>query len=320
MHERELVSVVIPTRRRPQWIVCAVESVLKQSYTFLQVIVVVDGSDPETMNALQYCKDARLEVIALEENTGGSEARNIGVRAAQGEWIAFLDDDDWWMAEKLERQMQLAANSRVRYPIVSSRLLARSRDIERVLPRRLLKPGEAVGNYLFCRRGFTYGDGLLQTSTLLVRRNLLLQAPFQKDLKRHQDWDWLLKVSQRPDVEILMLPEPLTVMRVERTDGSVSRMGDWKTSQVWAKQNRSLMSARAYSFFISTECVSRARRSGVRMSALLPLFWECFWSGQPGLRQMALFFFFCFVPEDIRRQLRDRLLRTKTAMECEAYS
>lgn len=320
MHERELVSVVIPTRRRPQWIVCAVESVLRQSYTFLQVIVVVDGSDPETMNALQYCKDARLEVIALEENTGGSEARNIGVRAAQGEWIAFLDDDDWWMAEKLERQMQLAANSRVRYPIVSSRLLARSRDIERVLPRRLLKPGEAVGNYLFCRRGFTYGDGLLQTSTLLVRRNLLLQAPFQKDLKRHQDWDWLLKVSQRPDVEILMLPEPLTVMRVERTDGSVSRMGDWKTSQVWAKQNRSLMSARAYSFFISTECVSRARRNGVRMSALLPLLWECFWSGQPGLRQMALFFFFCFVPEDMRRQLRDRLLRTKTAMECEAYS
>ncbi len=82
-----LVSVVIPTHRRPQWVVCAIESALGQSYAQLEVIVVIDGPDTETMPALQRFNDERLRVIELEVNIGGSEARNAGVRAARGEWV-----------------------------------------------------------------------------------------------------------------------------------------------------------------------------------------------------------------------------------------
>jgi glycosyltransferase involved in cell wall biosynthesis len=296
-------------------VVRAVESALRQSCAPFEVIVVVDGPDVETVRALEAFEDERLQVITLDENVGGSEARNIGTYAARGEWIAFLDDDDWWMTEKLERQMQVAVNAQAHFPIVASRLLARGPDNERIFPRRLFKPGDAVSDYLFCRHSFAYGDGMLQTSTLLIKRDLLLEVPFRKGLKRHQDWDWLLRVGGRPNVEIVMLPEALTVMRVAGQGASVSRTADWETSLAWARQNRALMSAKAYAFFISTECVPRARRSGAGIYALLQLLWECFSRGKPGLMQMALFVSFSAIPEKACKRLRNRTMQAVTAME-----
>jgi glycosyltransferase involved in cell wall biosynthesis len=292
----------------------AVESALGQSYASLEVVVVIDGADQETALALERCRDQRLRFLMLEENAGGAEARNVGVRAACGEWIAFLDDDDEWVPEKLEKQMAFATALQAPYPIVSSRLLARSPETERVLPRRLYVSGQSVSEYLFCRRGFAYGDGMLQTSTLLVKRDLLQEVPFLKGLKQHQDWDWLLKVAWRPDIVIAMSPEVLTVMRAEGANESVSRSAAWENSLAWARKNRQLMTAKAYSFFVTTECVPRARKNGAGMLVLLRLFWECLWHGQSSVRQMLLFFFFYAIPERARRELRDRVMHTaKTA-------
>jgi len=297
--ERALVSVVIPTRGRPQWVVCAVTSALIQSYLCLEVIVVVDGPDPETVGALRGIDDERLRLIELTEPVGGSEARNVGVRAAGGEWVAFLDDDDQWAAQKVEKQMEAAAHIHARHPIISSRLLANGTDGNRVLPRRLYTPREDVSNYLFCRTGLSYGDGMLQTSTLITRRSLLLEVPFLKGLKQHQDWDWLLKVAKRTDVEIAMLPEALTLMRAAGQGESVSRGADWKASLAWAKMARPAMTARAYSFFIATECVPRARKCGAGPGALLQLCWELIWGGRFGFRQFVLFLSFCLRPKRI---------------------
>jgi glycosyltransferase involved in cell wall biosynthesis len=301
-----LVSVVIPTHKRPQGVARAVESALAQSYLRLEAIVVIDGPEPETLRMLRCFDDDRLRLIMLEESAGGAEARNIGARAAYGEWIAFLDDDDEWLPDKLKRQMERAARMRMENPVLSSRLVERSCKTERVLPRRFYKTGENVAEYLFCRTGFAYGEGMLQTSTLLAKRKLLLDVPFQKGLARHQDWDWLLKISERPDVQIAMLPEVLTVMHVAEDVDSVSRTGDWRFSLEWVKASRQRMSGRAYSFFIATECVPRARRCSAGGIAMLRLLWECVWRGQLGLRQTALFAGFCLVPGEVRRKLRNR--------------
>jgi len=284
--------------------------VLQQSYAKLEAIVVIDGPDRETAHLLQDFEDDRLRLIMLEENVGGSEARNIGVRAARGEWVAFLDDDDQWMPTKLAKQMEAAAGSRAEYPIVSSRLLARGLDAERVLPQRLYVSGESMADYLFCRKRFVYGEGLLQTSTLLTKRKLLIDVPFQKGLNRHQDWDWLLKAARRPDVEVVMLPEALTLMQVEGQSGSVSRAADWRPSFEWVKSVRRFMSARAYAFFITTECVPRALKCGAGAATILRLLWECVWRGQPGVRQMMLLACFCLIPEGVRKSLRVITART----------
>lgn len=315
MRGRALVSVVIPTYRRPQWVVCAVESALGQSYAPLEVIVIVDGPDPETICVLQGITDERMRLIVLDENAGGSEARNMGVREARGEWVAFLDDDDQWVAEKLEMQMETAARVRARYPIIGSRLVACGPGGNRKLPRRLYTADENIGDYLFCRHSFSYGDGMLQTSTLLVKRDLLLDCSFLKGLKRHQDWDWLLRIAARPDVEVAMLPEALTLMHVAEQGESVSRSADWSASLAWARLSRTLMSGSAYAFFITTECVPRARKCGAGLGVLMRLFWECIWRGQPGMRQMALFFFFCMAPQRVQKELRSRRVKAVSTSE-----
>src|SRR3954464_7324232 len=95
------VSVVIPTRFRPDMVVRAVRSALSQSEGPREVIVVIDGPDQATSMSLRGIDDGRLVVHEAPSNGGPGRARNAGVAMCSGEWIAFLDDDDEWMSTKL---------------------------------------------------------------------------------------------------------------------------------------------------------------------------------------------------------------------------
>ena len=99
-----LVSVVIPVRDREQFIIRAVESVLVQTWTRLELIVVNDGSRDRTGHLLAHVKDDRLTVIT-QENKGVSAARNRGLAQARGGLLALLDSDDYWLENKLSRQV-----------------------------------------------------------------------------------------------------------------------------------------------------------------------------------------------------------------------
>jgi len=200
------VSVVIPTRGRPELAERAVRSALAQGFEEIEVVVVVDGPDRETAETLRRFHDERLHVVHLGENVGGSEARNIGVRFARGEWIALLDDDDQWYPDKLEKQWKTAISMKGKYALVASQFIERGEDAERVLPRRMPERDEAFSEYLFARRGWQSGEGFLQTSTLFASRDLMLKMPFTRGLKRCQDLDWLLHAASLPEVELRVLP------------------------------------------------------------------------------------------------------------------
>src|SRR5215475_11016084 len=120
------VSVVIPTLARPDLVARAVRSALAQTVENIEVIVVIDGPDDETPPALAAIGDARLRVVQLAERGGAPNARNSGVRAALAPWTALLDDDDEWLPNKLEIQLDLAKNALVPMPIVASRLINRT--------------------------------------------------------------------------------------------------------------------------------------------------------------------------------------------------
>src|SRR5579863_7499544 len=109
MAQEPIVSVVVPTRNRPELVVRAVSSALAQTLTRMEVIVVIDGPDEDTARALAEIRDDRLTVIALPSSLGGSEVRNIGAQHSRGEFIAFLDDDDEWSPNKLQRQLDMAS-------------------------------------------------------------------------------------------------------------------------------------------------------------------------------------------------------------------
>jgi glycosyltransferase involved in cell wall biosynthesis len=99
------VSVVIPVYNRPDLLQRAVKSVSRQSFTPFEILVVDDGSTP-AVGPLKDFNSIDVKVLRNEQNKGVSAARNLGIREANGDWIALLDSDDEWMEEKLQKQIQ----------------------------------------------------------------------------------------------------------------------------------------------------------------------------------------------------------------------
>ena len=115
-----LVSVVIPTYNRANKIVKAIKSVQDQTFENWEIIVVDDGSQDKTCEVIEQIlnKDQRIRLIRHQKNKGAQAARNIGIKAAKGEWIAFLDSDDQWLPESLELRLKVARKENV--PVVYS--------------------------------------------------------------------------------------------------------------------------------------------------------------------------------------------------------
>jgi glycosyltransferase involved in cell wall biosynthesis len=302
-----LVSAVIPTRGRPDLLVCAIRSALRQTWRPLEVIVVLDGPDLATKERLASLADPRLRVVILPEISGGGAARNAGVRAAAGDWIAFLDDDDEWLPDKIERQMRATREISAWFPIITCRLIARSPSASRVLPPRVYNPAQPVADYLFCRSGLADSGGLMQTSTLLAPRDLLLAVPFRDGLAMHQDWDWIIRVAAYEGVVISMLAKPLAIWRVEDRRATVGRGLGWQFSLRWIREMRCLISRRAFSSFVAVQCVWRAKASHAGPIPRLRILWAFLFEGRPDRLSALHFLVFGLVPATVRRAVRDSL-------------
>lgn len=302
-----LVSAVIPTRGRPALLASAIRSALRQTWPPIEVVVVVDGPDPATAAYLQTVTDSRLRVVYLGERCGGSDARNAGVRAARGNWIAFLDDDDEWLPGKIARQMRAAHAMPDWFPVVSCRLIAQSPASRRILPRQPYNRSQPIAEYLFCRKSLRDPGGLLQCSTLLAPRELLLAVPFSSGLAMHQDWDWVIRAASHKGVGFSMLHQPLSIWRVEDNRPTVGRDADWKTSLSWIRGARACISPRAFSWFIAIQCAWRVQSSRSGLNARITLLRALLFEGKPEVRSLVSFLLFMFVPAHLRRLLRRRL-------------
>jgi glycosyltransferase involved in cell wall biosynthesis len=304
-----LVSAVIPTRNRPDLVVRAVESALAQTYANIEVVVVIDGPDTLTQSALAAIADTRLRVVALNQSVGGGEARNVGVQHAGGEWIGFLDDDDEWLPEKIERQMRAAGSSTAQFSIVCSQVFARNPNAELVWPEN--PPRAPFSEYLLVRSRLGYGEGLMQTSTLLAKRELIERVPFQKGLRKHQDWDWILRCVELPEVEVMYVSEPLAVWNLDDGRERASRADAWLVSWDWIKSSRSRVTARAYAAFIATNVAPQAASQNA-WRAFLPTAKELFSPGSPRPRDLMMFAGAWFFPVRVRGALR-RLVHARSS-------
>jgi glycosyltransferase involved in cell wall biosynthesis len=254
---RPIVTVVIPTRNRPELVLRAVQSALKQTLLDIEVIVVIDGPDPRTVDALAAISDPRLRTIPLPVSVGGSDARNVGAQGGRGEFVALLDDDDEWVAHKLASQLAAARAVKVPFPVITSRLIARRPDRDEVWPHRRMHDGESMSEYLFCRENsIRQGEGFIQSSTLFIPRDLLLHVPFQSGLPRHQDWDWLIRVAVCPGVKILMVWETLVIYYIDAQRKSVSAGRAADPSTDWVNANR-LVTPKARAYFYATQVAVR---------------------------------------------------------------
>ncbi|HYY68731.1 MAG TPA: glycosyltransferase family 2 protein [Terriglobales bacterium] len=295
-----LVSAVIPTRHRPKSLRRAVESALMQTYPVAEVVVVMDGPDPLTESMLQAVNEPRIRRITLPFPVGASDARNAGVAAAHSEWIAFLDDDDEWLPHKIERQLAALPHSHDD-PIVSCRFIARTDSGDFIWPGRLPQPSEPLCEYLLARRGLRRNDGFIATPTILTRRSLLCRVPFRSGLKKHQDWDWILRATKSA-AQVLFSPEVLAKCEM-RTHTSTSRSPDWRFSLKWIEENRALVTRRAYSGFVTTHVAWQAAAQQ-EWRAFLPLLCHAGCRGSLAPADLLRYLGFWTVPGHARRWLR----------------
>ena len=108
----ELVSVIMPVFNAEAHVAEAISSVLNQSYERLELIIIDDASTDESFKIINGIQDSRLKCIRLEKNGGAGVARNEGIRSAKGRYIAFIDADDLWLKEKLEKQLEFMRESK----------------------------------------------------------------------------------------------------------------------------------------------------------------------------------------------------------------
>ena len=302
-----LVTVVIPTYRRPDLVKQAVQSALAQTLKSIEVIVVIDGPDQEVRKILAEITDSRLQVIEKPVNEGCTAARMTGVNAASAQWIAYLDDDDEWMPRKLERQFETVSSSQYHFPIASCYVQARFPGSVDVLPRRIPSAAEHLSEYLFVRHSPFYGDGLIQTSTMLTSKELILKVPCKSDV--HDDWGWMLAAIQHEGVGVEFVPEVLSIWNLDANRFSMSRSFKWKESLLWIRNNCSVVTPYAYSPFILSEVGERAAGDRAWRS-FLPLLWEAVSLGNPQLGDLRLYLGLWLIPRRLRPWLRQRLTPT----------
>jgi glycosyltransferase involved in cell wall biosynthesis len=305
-----LVSTVIPTRGRPELLLRAVRSVLAQTLREIEAVIVIDGEDPATELALEALarEDKRVRVVALPTSVGGSDARNRGVDAALGEWVAFLDDDDEWLPGKLQAQFEAVTASTAPVVIGTCKIIARTPGSDYVWPRRMPEPGEQICEYLLARRTLSRGEGSIQTSTFFVRRALMQAEPFKSGQLKHQDTEWLLRVGQLPGAKAVFANEVLAIHYIEEERASVSSKANWRYSLEWVRRDRHLFTPRALAGFVFHHIAPEASEQG-EWRAFPTLLLEVLRYGKSVPRDYAIFLAMWLLPRRRRRHLRDWIAR-----------
>ena len=258
------MSVVIPTYRRVPEMCEAVRSVLAQTYTNFEVIVVADGPDAEAREAVERLASAdravRLRYLELSVNSGPAEARNAGLRASHGAWLTFLDDDDTMLPEKIERAARLADHADVR-KMISCRTIYRHDGRDDVWPKRPIGPEEDVADYILLRPSLLGRPGVLPLQTLLIHRSILEQVPFTTH-NDHEDWSWLLEAWHVAGARVEFVWEPLVVYNIVTESISRSRRMNWRDSLAWAGRYRRWIGDGAFNSFLTTKVALKAKRAG----------------------------------------------------------
>jgi glycosyltransferase involved in cell wall biosynthesis len=302
-----LVSVVIPTLRRPAMLTRALASVFRQTWQSIEVIVVVDGPDAETIALLQAIDDPRLNVIVNPRSLTAAGARNAGLDRAKGEWIAFLDDDDEWWPDKLAKQLSYAADRGPVLVTCLSRVVTPKTSFVR--PQIIYNKATPIDEYLFDQLSPFADYGFIQTSSYLMPRALCEEIRFRAD-NPHDDWDFLLRLSKRFLVPVETVPEVLVTLYVDEPRQSLSKAGTWLGSLQWAERMRPLMTPRAYSGFCLSVVASRAVRERAYGAAAL-LLYHAFRNGSPRFWRVAAFLGLWFMPRGPFELLR----RTATCVK-----
>lgn len=200
-----MVSAVITTYKRPFDIIKrAAESILNQTYENIELIIVDDSpSDYDLRDEVQSMMDAlgeRVKYIQHEKNMGACAARNTGLKAAEGEYIAFLDDDDEWLPEKIEKQLEKFSNQEIALVYCGYYVVDTCNNTKKVFQTTYRK-GKVFGELI-------YANFIGSTSFPLIKKSVIEKlGGFDEKMKAAQDYEMWLRIAK--EYKIDYVEEPL---------------------------------------------------------------------------------------------------------------
>lgn len=259
------VSVVIPVFNRSHIIFRALNSVVSQTYINYEVIIVDDCSDDSKKlkeEVDKYNGKMRILYIRHETNLHGGAARNTGIEHANGEYIAFLDSDDVWFPQKLERSLDKLKTTQADFCYSKLEKVGRQQG---VYPTRKLKNNEAYSDYLLV------SEESMQTSTLVIKKDILRSVKFDPSLKRFQDYDLIVSL-EKYGATSCFIDEILVRMYDDDQENRISNSVDPELAINWIEKVKLKVSHRAYANFVVNRIVKYAIYSGKKAQAMKYMF------------------------------------------------
>ncbi len=202
----DLVSIVMPAYNNEQYVKAAIQSVLAQTHRNWELLFIDDCSTDRTLEIAAGFRDSRIRILRNEKNSGAALSRNRGLREARGKWIAFLDAEDWWHPEKLERQLKFMRETGAVFSCTDYRIKLNGtwQDVVCTGPLRVNK--WRMYNYAY-----------FSTITVIYDREKVGLVQIA-DLRKNNDYAMWLKIIEKADC--IRLPECLSFYI--KHEGSIS--------------------------------------------------------------------------------------------------
>ncbi|MDC7293601.1 glycosyltransferase [Butyrivibrio sp. DSM 10294] len=208
--ENNLVSVIITTHNRQEYLGTSIKNILAQSYQAFELIIVDDASSDETEQLVKSFSDKRIKYIKNETNKGITATRNIGLKAATSNYVAYHDDDDLCRLDKLEKEMAMIWASydsiKAVYPIAvnHARRIRGHAQAEAVYIPSLNKPLCKKDGFIF--PVLLYKNDLQVSAMLIEKRAALDIGGFDESIYVYEDWEFILRFSQKYYVRFINEP------------------------------------------------------------------------------------------------------------------
>lgn len=234
--DEPLVTAIITTRNRLNLLKRAVQSVKDQTYGNLELIVVDDGSTDGTND---WCKNQEFKYIYIDpkESKGGNYARNLGIKAANGEYVAFLDDDDYWLPKKIEKQVTLSLESDCGVIHCGKRLEVIHGDKIEYIDS--LPSERNTGDLSRCILTTVCAN---TSSTFLIDKSLLFDVElFDESLHFWQDYELTIRLAQKSS--FCAVDECLCVYRINNKDKDrlTNKFYEWRIAVKYIKNKHRLL-------------------------------------------------------------------------------
>lgn len=208
--EMKMVSAIIITHNRVDYLKKAFESVKNQTYKNIEIIVIDDNSNDGTKEFCTNQKDIKYIFIPEEEHKNGNYARNLGIKNSNGEYIAFLDDDDEWMPTKIEKQVELLENN-TNVGMVYTATCTYINDGKIKFDTHV--KSDLKGD---CSKKSLYNI-ITSSSAIMIKRELLNETGlFDEELNYWQDTEFIIRLSQFTNFDYI--DEPLIIYRETYSD------------------------------------------------------------------------------------------------------